>query len=245
MVEWTFTELEETGSTQAVAKELAEKGAPEGTAVVAKSQTFGEGRLGRRWVSPPGGLYVSFILRPVGLRRPELAALVAAAAVSEGVEEVTRLAATIRWPNDVMVSGKKLAGVIAQAQSSGADLDQIIVGIGINCNASVSGNPGAPDATSVAEQWGRDVEIPLLRTLVLDSFSRLYARWQRGADMTSVWRSRLSTLGKRVQLKLKTGETPFSGTAKDAEEDGALVMKDKSGILHIRPEDLEWLRELE
>lgn len=244
MVDWDFIEFEEVGSTQTVAMKLAADGAPEGTAVVARSQSSGTGRLGRKWISPLGGLYLSFILRPIGLRRPELAAFVAAAAVAQGVREASGLEPAIRWPNDIMIGGKKLGGVIAQAQSSGAEIDLIVVGIGINCDVPISVSSGVPDATSLTEQLGRDVEISLVRNAVLESFSRLYQKWQQGESMTPLWTSRLSTVGKAVLVKLKTDETPFSARATRVDDDGTLVIEHGGKTRDVTPEDLEWLREL-
>lgn len=243
MVDWDFVELDEVGSTQSVASGLAAEGAPEGTTVVAKSQSSGAGRLGRTWASPPGGLYMSFILRPSTLPRPELATLVAAAAVAEGVRGALGLEPTIRWPNDVMVSGKKLGGVIAQAQSSGGEVNLFIVGVGVNCNASISEGSGVADATSLAEGLGRAVEMTAVRGAILDAFSRLYRRWQQGEDMTPLWKRLLSTVGSDVLVKLKTDETPFAARAVRVDDEGALVVEDGAKDRRITSADLEWLRE--
>lgn len=243
MVEWTLVELEEAESTQSVAMELANEGAPEGTTVIAKSQSSGRGRLGREWVSPTGGLYMSFIIRPTKISRPELAAMVGAVATAEGIGETTGLNPTIRWPNDVMVSGKKLGGVVAQSQASGAEVTVIVMGIGVNCNTPISASSGVTDATSLREQLGRGVEIPIVRGGILGSFSRLYQKWHQGAEMTAQWAPRLSTVGKEVLMKLKTEETPFSASARRLESDGSLVVEHSGRTQRITPEDLEWLRE--
>lgn len=245
MVTWTFIELDDVGSTQAVARELASMGAPEGTTVVARSQTSGAGRLGRAWSSPVGGLYMSFVLRPGSIPRPELSTLVTAVAVLRGVKKATGLVPTIRWPNDVMLHGKKLAGVIAEAHSTRQDLTQMLVGVGVNCNspvAHISALNG--EATSIGEELGRHEEVSVLMHSVLDSFSQLYDDWKAGEDMTQVWRGHISTLGKRVSVKLKTGETPFSCLAKEVDADGSLLVERDPEPLVIRSEDLEWLREL-
>ena len=243
MVSWTFVELAEVASTQAVAKDLASKGAPEGTTVVANSQSSGTGRLGRPWTSPVGGLYMSMILRPKNLPRPELVTLVSAVAVVEGVKHSTRLVTSIRWPNDVILRGRKLAGVIAEAESSRQEVTQVIVGIGVNCNAPVSRLDIATKATSLSEETRKQIEIPRVRNAILDSFSGLYVRWQHGEEMERVWEGHLSTLGKQVVIKLKTAETPFSCVATDVDSDGGLLVETEGETVLVRSEDLEWLRE--
>jgi len=246
LVTWKFVDLDEVGSTQAVAKGLAATGAPEGTTVVARSQSSGEGRLGRTWASPVGGLYMSFILRPGNIPRPELATLVSAVAVARGIKETTGLVPTIRWPNDVMVGGRKIAGVIAEAQSFKQELTQIIVGVGVNCNSPVS-NIGElrGEATSVMEELGRHEEISALKHSVLDSFSQLYDGWKEGQDVARAWRSLVGTLGKHIWVKLKTEETAFSCLAKEIRGDGTLIVGRDQGEIAITAEDLEWLRELD
>jgi BirA family transcriptional regulator, biotin operon repressor / biotin---[acetyl-CoA-carboxylase] ligase len=245
MVTWTFVELDEVGSTQALAKGLAAMGAPEGTTVVARSQTSGEGRLGRSWASPPGGLYMSYVLRPQKLPRPELVSLVSATAVVRGVQLSTGLHSEIRWPNDIMVNGKKLAGVIAEAAAYKGEVAQAIVGVGLNCNSSVpatytSGNM----ATSLAEELGRHIEVSELKLSILDSFSELYRRWQVGQDMVPLWKEHVATLGKRVSIKLKTDETPFSGEAAGVDSEGNLLVTTGGKVTAFLAADLEWLREV-
>ncbi len=245
LVLWNFVELDEVGSTQAVAKGLASMGAPEGTTVVARSQTSGEGRLGRAWVSPVGGLYMSFVLRPGNIQRPELFTLVSAVAVVRGVKKATGLVPAIRWPNDVMVGGRKLAGVVAEAQSVRQELIQVIVGVGVNCNSPVSHIDGLKgEATSIREELGRHEEISVLKHSVLDSFSQFYEVWKGGGDMAQAWRNHVGTLGKRLSVKLKTEETPFSCAAKEIGDDGSLLVEKDGEPVVVRAEDLEWLREL-
>ncbi len=243
MVTWNFVELDDVGSTQAVARGLAAMGAAEGTTVVAKSQSSGEGRLGRPWVSPSGGLYMSLVLRPANIPRPELATLVSAVAVLQGVKRTTGLDTTIRWPNDVMVRGKKLAGVIAEAQSFKHEVTQIIVGIGVNCNAPVSDAEVAKEATSLVEELGRLLEVSELKHSILDSFSPLYDRWRSGEDLLPVWKRHVATIGKPVSIKMKTDETPFSYVAEAIDPDGNLVVARDGETRAVAAEDIEWLRE--
>ena len=195
-------------------------------------------------MSPPGGLYMSFILRPGHVDRPELASLIAALAVVQGVKDSTGISTQIRWPNDVMIKGKKLAGVISEAQYFKQEITQILVGIGLNCNARI-GNSGdnTLSATSLADESGSQVELLELRHSILESFSSLYENWKAGEDMLPLWQANLGTLGKAVTVKLKTEETPFSSFAKGIDSSGGLVMAEGKDERILRPEDVEWLRE--
>ena len=211
--------------------------------MTAKSQTLGEGRLGRVWISPVGGLYMSFVLRPKGLARPELFTLTSSVAVVQGVRNTTGFEPTIRWPNDVMLNRKKLAGVIAQAQSLGKELTHVVVGIGVNCNAPVSETKILKgEATSIVEASGRNQDITALRDSILDSFSNLYNEWSGGADMARRWEAHLG-IPKVVTVKLKISETPFSCIARSVDGDGSLIVTKGRDTAVIRAEDLEWLRE--
>ena len=241
MIRWAVQEFSEVGSTQAIAKRMAASGAPEGTTVVARSQTSGKGRLGRNWVSPTGGLYMSFVLTPVRLSRPEIMTLVSSVAVIEGLEQVTGLEPSIRWPNDVMVRAKKIAGIIADAQTT-REVIQIVVGIGVNCNAPVAESL-TQEATSIFEETGQKVEIPNLRTSILDSFSRLYVQWRKGDDLLTLWKGSIATIGKDVHVKLKTNENAFSFRATGLEEDGGLILESPVEKRVLHAEDMEWLRE--
>ncbi len=244
LANWTFVELDKVGSTQAVAKGLAAMGAPEGTTVVAKSQSSGQGRMGRAWLSPAGGLYMSIVLRPGTLPGTELITLIAATAVVRGLRNSTHLVPTIRWPNDVMVNGKKIAGVIAEAQTYRNEVTQVVVGVGVNCNAPVSEAEGlSGDATSTSEQLGRHEEVSVVKHSILDAFSQLYDKWKAGGDVAQAWRESVGTLGKQVSIKLKTEETPFSCVAEGIEESGNLVVTRGTATAVVSPEDLEWLRE--
>ena len=244
MVSWTFQVLDETGSTQTVAKGLAAIGAPEGTTVVAKSQSSGTGRLGRVWSSPPGGLYMSFILRPKNLTRPEIVSLVGTLGVVEGVLGATGLSTKIRWPNDVMVGRKKLAGVIAEAQFNRQELAYIVVGVGLNCNTPVAdAQSTGSGATSLIEELGKSFEISDFRHSILGSFSGLYHRWQAGEDMLPLWKEHVGTIGKTVEVKMKTSENAVSFQAVGVDPEGALILFKDGETTLLHAEDLEWLRE--
>jgi BirA family transcriptional regulator, biotin operon repressor / biotin---[acetyl-CoA-carboxylase] ligase len=244
MINWTIRELEGTESTQKAANELAAKGAPEGTTVVARFQTAGQGRLGRAWASPPGGLYMSFVLRPDKVQRPESIPLASALSVVEGVASSTGLKPRIRWPNDVLLGFRKLGGVIADAQSYHDRVSQVVVGVGVNCNATISGlEAGAGEATSLLEELDHQVEIPEVRNSILNSFANLYERLKAGEDLTPLWTQSVGTLGKSVTIKLRADKEAFPANVVDVTSDGGIiVVRDRAGTI-VYSEDLEWLKE--
>jgi BirA family biotin operon repressor/biotin-[acetyl-CoA-carboxylase] ligase len=186
---------------------------------------------------------MSLVLRPQR-PEPEEITLVASLAVIRAVKQSTGLSARIRWPNDIMLNDKKLAGVLAQAQSSGKDVTEVIVGMGLNCNTKVE-IPSDPrgKSTSLSEELGRPVDLTELRASSLGSFADMYSTWHGGQNMTQLWSEHVGTLGLEVMVKLKTHETSFSCQAIRLKTDGALVVATRGGDIIIHAEDLEWLRE--
>ena len=244
MIRWTFREHGEVDSTQTAAKALAADGAPEGTVVTARTQSSGSGRTGRPWLSPAGGLYMSFILRPENLVSPELVTLITSVAVADGLGEAAGLSTSIRWPNDVLANGRKIAGIIAEAQASKGLVTQITVGVGVNCNTSESELAALEgEATSVAMELGKQVEVQEVARSILDSFSGLYERWRSGEDLTGAWKGRVATLGKEVLVKLKARERPFTCLAEDIDREGNLVVRSDGESMVIRAVEMDWLRE--
>ncbi|MDR5709107.1 MAG: biotin--[acetyl-CoA-carboxylase] ligase [Armatimonadota bacterium] len=207
-------------STQDVARELAAAAAPEGTVVVAEMQTAGRGRLGRTWVSPPGGLYLSVILRPL-VSPPEVPklSLVGGVAAARAIERACRLPVGLRWPNDLLVNRRKVGGVLAEA---GPDAWWVILGIGLNANAV----PDLPEgATSLAAELGAPVDLEELFCAVCAELEVVYEAF-RGDDFATVlrwWRERSTTLGRRVRVHLPSGT--YEGIAEDVDGDGALLLR--------------------
>jgi BirA family biotin operon repressor/biotin-[acetyl-CoA-carboxylase] ligase len=175
-----------TPSTNILAKALAVEGSPEGSVVVADSQTGGRGRMGRTWVSPPGvNLYFSLILRPVvpSVRVPQLTLLVAAAIHQALCAIIPDLAAMIKWPNDILVNGRKLCGVLCEMQSEPDLTHFVVVGIGINVNQSEFPSLLKDSATSLYLEKGRLFSRPELLASVLNHFEPLYDEWLGQEDL--------------------------------------------------------------
>ncbi len=178
-----------TASTNILAKAMAVDGAPEGCVVVADSQTGGRGRMGRIWVSPPGvNLYFSLILRPgvPSIRVPQLTLLVAAAIHQAFSKLSSDLVAKIKWPNDILVRGKKLCGVLCEMQSEPDFTHFVVVGIGINVNQSEFPPLLQDSATSLFLERGELLLRPELLASVLNHFEPLYDEWLLQEDLSFI-----------------------------------------------------------
>ncbi len=216
-------------STQDLARSKAAEGAPEGTLVVAEEQTAGRGRLGRSWVSPPGAnLYVTLILRPSRERLRALS-MVAPLATAQAVEETTGLSPRIKWPNDLLLAGRKLAGVLIDTEISGQAPQYALVGVGMNVNMDVQAVPEiAAIATSLRQHLGREISREEVLAAFLNRFELLYVESERGgAAVREAWRARLDTLGR--QIRVASGGQMEEGLAEDVDGDGSLILRRADG----------------
>ncbi len=218
------------GSTNEVAKELAKQDAPQGTLVVAEEQTAGKGRRGRTWLAPPGSsLLISLILHPaltVSLL-PRLT-MVSSLAVAYAIEETTDLPVHFKWPNDILLRGKKAGGILTEISISGERLDYAVVGIGLNVNVDVRQIPEIADiATSLSMELGRDVSRLELLQSFLKFMEREYRLLQQGESPQEKWTARLSLLGQKVQVATPWGQE--SGWAEGVDVDGALILRRDDG----------------
>lgn len=231
----TFYYYEEVGSTNQVAKELAERGAPEGTAVVAEAQTSGRGRLGRGWLSPARkGIWLSLILRPrvAPWQLPQLS-LLAAIGVVSAVKELTGLKVGIKWPNDILSRGKKLCGILTEMRAEVEITQYVILGIGLNVNLDMEDFPEnlRPSATSLKLELGREVpRLPLLKSL-LYHLEGWYETWEKEGftPIRESWKEASITLGRLVRVE--AGHKIFEGVAVDIDEEGRLLVQDADGNL--------------
>ncbi len=219
-----------TVSTQDAAREEAERGAPDGTAVLAEEQTAGRGRLGRSWVSPAGkNLYLTLVMRPPA-RRLRVLSIVSPLAIAEALEVAAGLSSRIKWPNDVVVGGRKIAGILIGTDLVGDAVKHALVGMGLNVNFDVETQPEIADiATSVRRELGRDASREELLAALLNAFEARYAEALEGDVPFRAWRSRLETLGRRVQATL--GDRVEEGTAEDVDAEGNLLIRRDDGSL--------------
>ncbi|MGE5584855.1 MAG: biotin--[acetyl-CoA-carboxylase] ligase [Bacillota bacterium] len=228
----------EVDSTNAVARRMAEAGAPEGTCVVAETQTAGRGRMGRTWHSPPGGLWLSVVLRPtVAPRDVGKLALVTGVAVTEAIRKATSLPAKMKWPNDVVVRGRKVSGILVEGRWRGEAVDYIVEGIGINVAVDIAGLPQDIQATAgtLVPPCGQGALAlrERLLALVLEELGVLYRRFLSGRFLGILEKARLysDTLGREVEAACPGG--PVLGTAVDIDADGALVIRTSSGDVRM------------
>lgn len=221
-----------TTSTNDVARALAVKGAPEGTLVLAEQQTAGRGRLARRWLASPGAcLIMSLILRPRIAPSDAFAlTILAGNATARTIQAATGLPCQLKWPNDVLVQGRKLVGILCETSASGDQLDWAILGIGLNVNLDTAIYPEiAATATSVAQELGHTFpRLPLLARLLVELEADYFRLRREGlAPIRSEWRGRLATLGQWVSVE----EGAHHGLAEDVDDGGALLVRQADGTL--------------
>ena len=229
------------GSTNDQAGELARAGAPEGTLVIADEQTAGRGRSGRSWHTPAGsGLAFSLVLRPTMLGSREIAAigLIGAMGSIEALAELG-LQPELKWPNDVLLNGAKVGGILAEASWSGSQLEHVIVGVGLNVREAPLPEVEFP-ATSVERSLGKPVAREAFLLRVLAATDRWYGRLIDGTAHPD-WEARLAYRGKRVAISNGKGErvgvvlglTPQAGIRMAVEGDKQVVFE--SGHYRLRP----------
>jgi len=237
--------LHRTGSTNDVALTLAAEGAAEGFVVIADEQTSGRGRQGRAWHSPAGsGLYVSIVLRPSlaprdGVRITSLLTLAAGVALAEGVEAVTALSAEIKWPNDLLIGRRKLAGILAESAAS--DLAYVVLGYGIN----VRTREWPPDiqqrATSLESELGRSIDRWALCAETIAAVSRRYRDLVDGRfdAILDAWRRR-SPSSRDARVAWQTPAGSVSGVTAGIDDQGALLVRAGSGVERIVGGAVTW-----
>jgi BirA family biotin operon repressor/biotin-[acetyl-CoA-carboxylase] ligase len=229
-----ITVVQESASTNADLAARARDGAAEGTVIVAEHQTAGRGRQGRRWESPPrAGLTFSVLLRPprVSGWLPLLAGLAVAAAVNEQAG----LSAGLKWPNDVLVDDRKLAGLLAEVPAGGEGA--VIIGIGLNVSTRTDELPDTR-ATSLKLAGAMTTDREIVFKALLRSLARAYASWRADpAALAPAYRSICVSLGTRVRVELP-GEQAYEGVANDVDDDGRLVVGERTfaagDVIHLR-----------
>lgn len=216
-------------STNDVIRDLAKQGAPEGLLVVAETQLTGRGRRGRTWESPAGGgLWVSLLLRPaLAPSQAPLLALLAAVAVATAIREQTGLEALVKWPNDVLVAGRKVCGVLVEMAAESQTIHYAIVGMGVNVNLTEEqlSEPVRASATSLLEEYGGPVSrVELLRTILCEMEPRYEALLAgRPESLLRENRSLSAVLGEEVDVVGVSGTQ--RGLAIGVEDDGALRVR--------------------
>jgi BirA family transcriptional regulator, biotin operon repressor / biotin---[acetyl-CoA-carboxylase] ligase len=237
----------ETGSTNDIAASLADSGAPEGTLVVASSQTAGRGRLGRRWYSPPdAGLYVSVIVRSA--RAAPHLTLAGGVAAATGIRQATGLPVQIKWPNDIIVPdstrpsrSRKLAGILAEASSGADGVIYVILGFGINLRSTAYPPDLIERATSIETELGRPVEGAAVLTETLAALNMYLQSLDQGVPgrVLDEWRA-LSPLSQAGSVELTTSSGRVEGVAAGIDETGALLVRAGGRIERVIAGEVLW-----
>lgn len=227
----------QTDSTNDRAQVWALNGAPGGSVVVAEEQTKGRGRFGRAWSAPAGtALLFSVILRPIiapaHLSRVTMVGAVAVANALVDLVEPTLKSSnrvTLKWPNDVLLTGRKVAGILPEAIWQGDQLAAVVLGIGVNVSVDFTGTPLADRAISIETVTQHTVDRAALLGKLLQGIDTWSARLD-DPGLVTAWRTRLSTLGQRVTVT--AADQPISGLAVAVNDDGALLVRADDGTIH-------------
>jgi BirA family biotin operon repressor/biotin-[acetyl-CoA-carboxylase] ligase len=224
---------EEVASTQDVAEELARSGAEEGTVVIAESQTKGRGRKGRSWISPSdGGVYLSVILRPNLMPSQAVQiSLIGGVAAINAIKRVTPLQPKIKWPNDIILGGKKVGGILTEMSCELDGVNYVVLGIGINVNTanSLLSEQTGGIATSLAERCGEHVSRVRFVRCLLSEFETCYSEFLVSgfSSIREKWKALNNTIGSWV--KVGEGKEQIEGEALDIDREGFLLVRKEDG----------------
>jgi len=220
------------GSTMEAAKQEAKRKAAEGTVVTAEEQTAGKGRAKRVWLSPRGSIALSVVLYPDISQLPYLI-MMASLAAARSIEVVAGLKTQLKWPNDVLIRGKKVCGILIENELRGDKVAWAVIGVGINVNIKMADFPEiAATATSLYDELGKELpRVEIIRCLLVE-MEKHYLSLRHGEHIYQEWRRRLITLGKSVRVT--AGGNVLEGMAEDVSRDGSLLLRHSDGRLsHI------------
>ena len=236
---------EETVSTNIDAFKLASQGAEEGTVLVAENQTGGKGRFGRSWLSVQGrGLYLSIILRPqIAPSKASGITIAAAVALSDTLDEFGIKNHEIKWPNDILINGRKISGILTEMKGDADKIDFIITGIGINLNTRPEDYPSDVKkiAASVSDSRGGDIDRCAFLQSLLRNFERYYLNFINSgfSDILDIWKEKASIIGRQIKVSL-IDET-FTGVVKGLNAEGFLIVETETGERLINSGDFNYI----
>jgi len=244
---WIVYRYETVGSTQRVAAHLIAAGAVHHTAIVADRQTAGYGRKGDAWHDAPGtSLLMTLILKPTEASQIPHLAMIAALAVIDAIADVGQVHAVIKWPNDVLLNDRKVAGILGDATWRGSHLEAVRLGIGLNVGgerASFS-RRSLPDATTIAAETGHDVDRDAVLAALLNHVAAREDRLNLGGvvEIVDAWRCAVTTIGRAVIITLRDDRV-VRGFAEDVTSDGDLIVRTDEGTsLHLAASETRSLR---
>ncbi|MDQ0337626.1 BirA family biotin operon repressor/biotin-[acetyl-CoA-carboxylase] ligase [Caldalkalibacillus uzonensis] len=238
--------FDEVESTQTIAHRLAREGAPAGTVVLADHQQAGKGRLGRTWFSPKGtGLWMSLVVRPhIPLTSVPQLTLLTAVAVLRAVKQTTSIALSIKWPNDLLYGGQKVAGILTELNAEADRVNYVVIGVGLNVNQEAEDFP--PELSSKAISLKLAAQKPISRkdlvVAILQEWENVYNLYQQHGfgPVKTLWEAHTCSLGQRIVARTPHGQV--EGVARGITDEGALLLEDGQGHVHrIYSADIETL----
>jgi BirA family biotin operon repressor/biotin-[acetyl-CoA-carboxylase] ligase len=221
-------------STNELAKDMALLGAKEGTVIIAETQTKGRGRLGREWMSPEGGIWLSVILRPkLNAKDAPKLTLIASLAVAQTINQLFNLRAEVKWPNDVLINAKKVCGILTEANTKGDTINFVVVGVGVNANIELGSLPEEvrQNATSLKHELKREINRELFLKTLLEKMEHYYFLLLKGKfnHILMEWKNLCGILNSYVEVT--SLKEKVEGWAVDVDENGALLIKLRNGTL--------------
>ena len=228
-------------STNVFCKKLIKDGSPEGTVVIADVQTSGRGRKDRRWLSPRGGLWFSVVLYPhIPPHHGMLVTMTSSVSIVQGINDVTGLSPMIKWPNDLLLNGKKVCGILTELDAEIDRINYTVVGIGINVNNSIDEKLKKTAISLIQKSKSKISRVELLRS-ILKNMDENYSKFVSGNFnyIKKLWFSYSNIVGKRIRVK---GEkTIIKGIVTDIDESGCLILDTENGITRIVSGDMEYI----
>ncbi len=232
-------------STQNQALKMAGDPANNGTVIIAAKQTGGKGRSGRKWISPKGGIWLSIILQPkFDITITTLFPIASALALSNALEKTFKILPELKWPNDLTIKGKKIAGMLVDVSLESNRIENLVLGVGINFDVDVKqiektlkGSPNFYGVASLCEQKNKVKPIQLVQTFFVE-LEKIYdlLNTKQTKKIISEWTKRSSTIGKKVELDTIDGK--IKGKAIKIDDDGALLVSDNNKIIRIIAGDI-------
>ena len=232
-------------STQNQALKMVNESKKEGTIIIAEKQTGGRGRLGRKWISPKGGIWFSIILHPkFDISNTTLFPIASSLALSIAIQKICKITTELKWPNDLTIKGKKLAGMLIDASFESNKIENLVLGVGINFNINVKEiemelkkTPNFYGVSSLNDQKNKTNQIELIQSFLVE-LEKVYEELNKNQikKIITDWTKRSSTIGKKVEMNTLNGK--ISGKAIKIDEDGGLIIKGKEKINKVFAGDI-------
>lgn len=233
-LDYNFFYFKEVGSTNNIAKMMAENGAKEGSIVIADKQIKGKARGGKKWESPDGGLWLSIVLRPKSFpSKAPIMTLATGVAVAKTLQSLG-IDAGIKWPNDILIGDKKICGILTEANTTFNVLDYIIVGIGLDSNVEIDlfTNDVKKRVTTMKKELNEEVSNIKFIELFLKNFDEVYTKFKdkKIIEILNEWRKLSTTIGKKVEIRQPLGRV-YHGDAIGINNEGMLIIEEEDGNL--------------